>query len=66
MKENQKSRSANFTDVDEMLISKLKRELQEKDEQIFNFQQEALQWQNLYYEETKRRETATEEANDAK
>uniref|UniRef100_A0A915LAG6 Angiomotin C-terminal domain-containing protein n=1 Tax=Romanomermis culicivorax TaxID=13658 RepID=A0A915LAG6_ROMCU len=62
-KENKKSSS---NDLEDISVAKLKRELQEKENQMYNFQQESERWQKLYNDEIQRKETTMGELSEAK
>ncbi|KAL1226516.1 Angiomotin [Trichinella spiralis] len=60
-----KSTSRSLQDL-ENTISTLRKELQEKEEQILNAQTELVHWQEAYYVELKKQEAAFSEASDSK
>ncbi|KRZ70725.1 Angiomotin [Trichinella papuae] len=60
-----KSTSRSLQDL-ENTISTLRKELQEKEEQILNAQTELVHWQEAYYVELKKQEVAFSEASDSK
>ncbi|KHJ43445.1 hypothetical protein D918_06354 [Trichuris suis] len=50
----------------ENTIASLRKEIQEKEEQMLNLQSELVRWQEAYYVELKKQETAFSEASDTK